>query len=105
MKNIKIIQAPLAGISDTIYRELVREKSKETLLTTEMISSEALVNNQKTLIIEYDKSQYPLSFQLSGHKPHIMARAAKFLNKRASSIDINCGEPYFFIISFKILKV
>ena len=93
MKNIKIIQAPLAGISDTIYRNLVREKSKETLLTTEMISSEALVNNQKTLIIEYDKSQYPLSFQLSGHKPHIMARAAKFLNKRASSIDINFGCP------------
>ena len=93
MKNIKIIQAPLAGISDTIYRNLVREKSKETLLTTEMISSEALVNNQKTLIIEYDKSQYPLSFQLSGHKPHIMARAAKFLNERASSIDINFGCP------------
>lgn len=93
MKNIKIIQAPLAGISDTIYRELVREKSKETLLTTEMISSEALVNNQKTLIIEYNKSQYPLSFQLSGHKPHIMARAAKFLNERASSIDINFGCP------------
>ncbi len=93
MKNIKIIQAPLAGISDTIYRILVREKSKETLLTTEMISSEALVNNQKTLIIEYDKSQYPLSFQLSGHKPHIMARAAKFLNERASSIDINFGCP------------
>lgn len=93
MKNVKIIQAPLAGISDTIYRNLVREKSKETLLTTEMISSEALVNNQKTLIIEYDKSQYPLSFQLSGHKPHIMARAAKFLNERASSIDINFGCP------------
>ncbi len=93
MKNIKIIQAPLAGISDTTYRNLVREKSKETLLTTEMISSEALVNNQKTLIIEYDKSQYPLSFQLSGHKPHIMARAAKFLNERASSIDINFGCP------------
>ncbi len=93
MKNIKIIQAPLAGISDTIYRNLVREKSKETLLTTEMISSEALVNNQKTLIIEYNKSQYPLSFQLSGHKPHIMARAAKFLNERASSIDINFGCP------------
>ncbi len=93
MKNIKVIQAPLAGISDTIYRNLVREKSKETLLTTEMISSEALVNNQKTLIIEYDKSQYPLSFQLSGHKPHIMARAAKFLNERASSIDINFGCP------------
>lgn len=91
--DIKLIQAPLAGISDIVYRKLVRRYSKETLLTTEMISSEALVNNQKTLIIEYDKCEYPLSFQLSGHKPHIMAKAAKFLNQRASSIDLNFGCP------------
>ncbi len=93
MKNIKIIQAPLAGISDIVYRKLIREKSKETLLTTEMISSEALDKKKKTLIIEYDKCEYPLSFQLSGHKPHIMAQAAKFLNERASCIDINFGCP------------
>lgn len=91
--DIKLIQAPLAGISDIVYRKLVRRYSKETLLTTEMISSEALVNNQKTLIIEYNKCEYPLSFQLSGHKPHIMAKAAKFLNQRASSIDLNFGCP------------
>ena len=93
IKDIKIIQAPLAGISDVVFRKLARQCSKEILLTTEMISSEALVNNQKTLIIEYDKCQYPLSFQLSGHKPHIMARAAKFLNERASVIDLNFGCP------------
>ena len=93
IKDIKIIQAPLAGISDIVFRKLVRKYSKQTLLTTEMISSEALVNNQKTLIIEYDKCEYPLSFQLSGHKPHIMARAAGFLNERASIIDLNFGCP------------
>ncbi len=92
-KNIKIIQAPLAGISDIVYRKLIREFSKETLLTTEMLSSEALVNNQKSLILSYDKCEYPLSFQLSGHKPHIMARAAKIICDRASSIDLNFGCP------------
>ena len=50
-KDIKIIQAPLAGISDIVYRKLVREYSSKTLLTTEMLSSEALVNNQKALIL------------------------------------------------------
>ena len=60
---------------------------------TEMISSEALVNNQKTLITKFDKEEYPLGFQLSGHKPHIMARAAKILNERASCIDLNFGCP------------
>lgn len=92
-KDIKIIQAPLAGISDTVYRKLIRESSTKTLLTTEMLSSEALVNNQKSLILSYDKCEYPLSFQLSGHKTHIMARAAKIICDRASSIDLNFGCP------------
>lgn len=92
-KDIKIIQAPLAGISDTVYRKLIRESSPKTLLTTEMLSSEALVNNQKSLILSYDKCEYPLSFQLSGHKTHIMARAAKIICDRASSIDLNFGCP------------
>ena len=92
-KDIKVIQAPLAGISDTVYRRLIRKYSKETLLMTEMISSEALVNNQKTLITKFDKEEYPLGFQLSGHKPHIMARAAKILNEWASCIDLNFGCP------------
>lgn len=92
-KDIKIIQAPLAGISDIVYRNLVRDYSKETLLTTEMISSEAIVNNPRASIIDYNEREYPLGFQLSGHKPHIMARAAKLLNERASYIDINFGCP------------
>lgn len=91
--DIKIIQAPLAGISDIVYRKLVRKHSKKCLLTTEMISSEAVVNNPRGTIIEYDTCEYPLSFQLSGHKPDIMAKAAKFLCPRASSIDINFGCP------------
>lgn len=91
--DIKIIQAPLAGISDIVYRNLVRKYCGNTLLTTEMISSEAIVNNPKASIIDFKECEYPLSFQLSGHKPQVMARAAKFLNERASSIDINFGCP------------
>ena len=38
IKKLKVIQAPLAGISDTIYRKLIREyKGVDTLLTTEML--------------------------------------------------------------------
>ncbi len=92
-KQIKVIQAPLAGISDIVYRKLVRKFSKKILTTTEMLSSEALVNNPRGTILEYDKCEYPLSFQISGHKPELMARAAKFLNDRASSIDLNFGCP------------
>ena len=94
IKNLKVIQAPLAGISDIIYRKLIRNYGgKNTLLTTEMISSEAIYQVPNSNIIKYDEIEYPLSFQIVGHKPHLMAHAAKLLEERASVIDINCGCP------------
>lgn len=85
--------APMAGITDTIVRQLIRKFSKTCLLTTEMISSEALVQRPTGAILEYKEFEYPLTFQLSGHKPQLMARAAKILEERASIIDINMGCP------------
>ena len=94
IKNLKVIQAPLAGISDIIYRKLIRNYGgKNTLLTTEMISSEAIYQVPNSNIIKYDEIEYPLSFQIVGHKPRLMAHAAKLLEERASVIDINCGCP------------
>ena len=85
--------APLAGITDYVLRKLIREESKTTLLMTEMISSEALVQNNDCNIIKTDKSESPVSFQIEGHKPELMAKAAKILENRASIIDINMGCP------------
>ncbi len=85
--------APMAGITDTIVRQLIRKYSKTCLLTTEMISSEALVQRPTGAILHYENFEHPLTFQLSGHKPELMARAAKILEDRASIIDINMGCP------------
>lgn len=93
IKNTKVIQAPLAGISDIVFRQLVREYDSKCLLTTEMLSSEALNNVPNPSIAAYDKLEYPLSFQLVGHKPHLMAKAAKLFNDKASAIDLNFGCP------------
>lgn len=94
LKKINVIQAPLAGISDIVYRRLIREYGgKNTLLTTEMISSEAIYQVPNSNIIKFEPDEYPLSFQIVGHKPHLMAHAAKLLEDRASVIDINCGCP------------
>lgn len=93
-KKLKVIQAPLAGISDIVYRKLIRSYGgKNTLLTTEMISSEAIYQVPNSNIVKYDEIEYPLSFQIVGHKPRLMAYAAKLLEERASVIDINCGCP------------
>lgn len=88
-----VILAPMAGLTDTIFRKLIRKYSKTCLLTTEMLSSEAIVNNPKGNILKYEEEELPLSFQIAGHKPHIMAKAAKYVEQFATIIDINMGCP------------
>lgn len=93
IKKIKVIQAPLAGISDIVFRTMIRKYGSKCLMTTEMISSEMLCNNPNPRIIQFDKIEYPLSFQLVGHKIDKMTNAAKIVAPYASMIDINCGCP------------
>ena len=89
----KVSLAPMAGICDNVLRSFVREYSNRCLITTEMISSEALCNCPNCKIIEYEKKQSPIAFQLVGHKVDVMTQAAKILEKRADIIDINMGCP------------
>jgi nifR3 family TIM-barrel protein len=95
ISQIKVIQAPLAGISDYVFRKLIRKHGSKCLLTSEMLSAEALNNNPnpKDPILKFDEEQYPLSFQLVGHKPAMMAKCAKILENKASTIDLNFGCP------------
>ena len=89
--------APMAGITDYVLRSLVRKYSKCCLLTTEMISSEYLAQTLNgrsgTEILKRDENHSPISYQISGHKPHLMRQAAEFLTQYADMIDINMGCP------------
>lgn len=89
----KVSLAPMAGITDYVLRSLIREYSKTCLLTTEMISSEALTQVKDTDIVKRDENHSPISYQLSGHKPQMMADSAEYLQKFADMIDINMGCP------------
>lgn len=91
--NSKVSLAPMAGITDYVLRNLVRDYSPSCLLTTEMISSEALVQVPKTEILNREANHTPIAYQLSGHKPDLMAKAAKILEPYADVIDINMGCP------------
>lgn len=100
--NSAVSLAPMAGITDYVLRSLIRMHSKTCLLTTEMISSEALINESKRRraalmpendLILRDEAHSPIAYQLSGHKPGLMADAAKILEKYADIIDINMGCP------------
>ena len=93
----RVSLAPMAGITDYVLRSLVRKYSKNCLLTTEMISSEYLAQTLNgrsgTEILKRDENHSPISYQISGHKPHLMRQAAEFLNNYADMIDINMGCP------------
>ncbi len=91
--NSKVVLAPMAGITDFVLRQLIREYTNDTLLITEMISSEALVQRQDCDITSTNEKEKPVSFQIEGHKPELMTRSAKILENKASIIDINMGCP------------
>lgn len=87
----------MAGITDYVLRSLVRKYSPNCLLTTEMISSEYLAQTLNgrtgTEILKRDENHSPISYQISGHKPHMMRQASEFLSQYADMIDINMGCP------------
>jgi len=58
-----------------------------------MISSEFLTQCKGGDIIERAKNHSPISYQLSGHKPKMIADCAKYLEQYADMIDINMGCP------------
>ncbi len=89
----RVSLAPMAGITDYVLRSLVRQYSKTCLLTTEMISSEALTQVKDSVITARNDNHSPISYQLSGHKPEMIANCAKYLEDFADMIDINMGCP------------
>ncbi len=84
----KVSLAPMAGITDYVLRSLVRENSENA-----MISSEFLNQSKGGDIVMRGENHSPISYQLSGHKPKMIADGAKYLEQYADMIDINMGCP------------
>ena len=90
-----LLQAPMAGVTDRVYRDLVR-KHGAGMATSEMITSDlSLLNTQKTqLRLPQLDEQTPRSIQIVGTDPETMANAARYyVAKGAEIIDINFGCP------------
>lgn len=87
--------APMAGVTDKSFRALCKKRGAEGM-TTEMVSSKALLfNDKKTArLCEIPKAERPCALQLFGHCPEEMARAALLVVKyEPCAIDINMGCP------------
>jgi nifR3 family TIM-barrel protein len=87
------VLAPLAGISNLPLRLLAKEAGCG-LVCSEMISAYALVHRSKKteLLLDSSPEEKPLSVQIFGAEPSVMAEAAKIVEASgADIIDINFG--------------
>ncbi|MFM8536234.1 MAG: tRNA dihydrouridine synthase DusB [Acidimicrobiia bacterium] len=90
-----VILAPMSGVTDMPFRQMVK-RGGAGLVVSEMIASAAMVReNRKTLLMAKNSpEEFPMSVQLAGCEPQVMADAAKLNEDRgAAIIDINFGCP------------
>ena len=91
----------MAGVTDTVFRRLIRNQGGCGLLMTEFTSSHGVVstlNNKKRnrnfRYLYFDPEEHPITCQLFGSDPNVMAEAAKVCQDRGFDIvDINFGCP------------
>lgn len=87
--------APMAGITDLPFRLLVK-RSGAGMVVTEMVSAMGLHLNQKKTLgyLKTHREESPLSVQIFGAEPDVMARAAETaVAAGAAVVDINMGCP------------
>ena len=95
------VLAPMAGVTDTVFRRLIRAQGGCGLLMTEFTSSHGVVANRegrkpnKTFdYLAFDPEEHPISAQLFGSDPKVMADAARVCEELGfDNVDINFGCP------------
>ena len=90
-----LILAPMAGVTDLPFRLLCKEQGAG-LLCMEMVSAKAILYKNKNTeeLLTIDPRENPVSLQLFGSDPDIMAEIAKQIEERPFDIlDINMGCP------------
>ncbi len=95
------VLAPMAGVTDTVFRRLIRNQGGCGLLMTEFTSSHGVVSTRKARkpnrnfrYLFFEPEERPITCQLFGSDPDVMAEAAKVCEERGFDIvDINFGCP------------
>ncbi len=95
------VLAPMAGVTDTVFRRLIRNQGGCGLLMTEFTSSHGVVStitakkpNRNFRYLYFEPQEHPIACQLFGSDPKVMAEAAKVCEDRGFDIvDINFGCP------------
>jgi tRNA-dihydrouridine synthase B len=100
IRNVRIspahILAPMAGITDTVFRRFIKRLGGCGLIMTEFVSSEGMVrqNFRSRRYLYYEEEERPITAQIFGADPDHLADAASMIEDLGFDIvDLNLGCP------------
>ncbi len=100
IRNLQIepahILAPMAGITDTVFRRFIKRLGGCGLIMTEFVSSEAMVrqNIRSQRYLYYAEEERPITAQIFGADPQHLAEAARMIEDLGfDAVDLNLGCP------------
>ncbi len=92
--NRKVSVAPMMDCTDKHERYFLRLISKNVLLYTEMIVSEAIDRGDKKKLLSFNTEEKPVALQLGGSSPKLLAQASKIGEEFGyDEINLNLGCP------------
>lgn len=90
------ILAPMAGVTDTVFRRVIRSLGACGLIMTEFTSAEGLTRKAARTLryLYFDEDEHPIAAQIFGADPAVMASASALIEDLGfDQVDINLGCP------------
>ncbi len=95
LKQPYVCLAPMDGVTNTAFRQIVRKISKQVILFSEFTNVDGLIRSEYVRQrLNYHPSEHPFFMQIFGNNPKSFAEAARMIEDRGvMGIDINMGCP------------
>jgi tRNA-dihydrouridine synthase B len=91
------VLAPMAGVTDTVFRRFIRNLGGCGLIMTEFTSADGILRSKDRkakLYLHFYEDEHPISAQLFGSDPYVMAEAARLVEGLGFDlVDLNLGCP------------
>jgi len=90
------VLAPMAGVTDTVFRRFIKNLGGCGLIMTEFTSADGVLRDQRVRgrYLHFYDDEHPISAQLFGSDPHVLSEAARLVEDLGFDlIDLNLGCP------------
>lgn len=97
-----LVLAPIAGHTDSLFRQAVKALGGCGLVVSELVSTEGMTRHQERTfhLTQFDPGERPIAIQIFGADPERMAQSAAMVQDLGADIvDINVGCPVKKVVS------